>query len=64
MKSITFLMHNIFAMGGTVKAVTQLANVLADKGHDVEIISVFKGSKSPYFKLHNNIKVTSLIDRI
>lgn len=62
MKSITFLMHNIFAMGGTVKAVTQLANVLADKGHDVEIISVFKGSKSPYFKLHNNIKVTSLID--
>ena len=31
MKSITFLMHNIFAMGGTVKAVTQLANVLADK---------------------------------
>ncbi|MEL0537951.1 glycosyltransferase family 4 protein [Staphylococcus debuckii] len=62
MKSITFLMHNIFAMGGTVKAVTQLANVLADKGHDVEIISVFKGSKTPYFKLHGNIKVTALVD--
>lgn len=62
MKSITFLMHNIYAMGGTVKAVTQLANVLAVKGHNVEIISVFKGSKAPYFKLHQDIKVKALVD--
>lgn len=62
MKSITFLMHNIYSMGGTVKAVTQLANVLAVKGHKVEIISVFKGSKAPYFKLHQDIEVKALVD--
>lgn len=62
MKSITFLMHNIYSMGGTVKAVTQLANVLAVKGHKVEIISVFKGSKAPYFKLHQDIEIKALVD--
>ncbi|WP_105993192.1 glycosyltransferase family 4 protein [Staphylococcus simulans] len=62
MQSITFLMHNIYSMGGTVKAVTQLANVLAAKGHKVKIISVFKGSKAPYFKLHQDIEVQPLVD--
>ena len=37
-------MHNIYAMGGTVKSVTQLANTLAEKGHPVTIISVFRGA--------------------
>lgn len=62
MKSITFLMHNIYAMGGTVKAVTQLANVLAANGHEVEIISVFKGNKTPYFKLREDVTITPLVD--
>ena len=35
-------MHNIYAMGGTVKSVTQLANTLAEKGHPVTIISVLE----------------------
>ena len=50
MKSFTFFMHNIYAMGGTVKSVTQLANTLAEKGHPVTIISVFRGADSPYFE--------------
>ena len=32
MKSFTFFMHNIYALGGTVKAVSELANTLATKG--------------------------------
>lgn len=62
MKSITFFMHNVYAMGGTVKSISQLANVLAEKGHKVEIISVFKGDSKPYFKLHKSIKVRALTD--
>lgn len=61
MKSITILMHNIFAMGGTVKAVTNLANQLAERGHPVHIISIFQGAQHPYFTIHPNIKVTSLV---
>lgn len=60
MKSITFFTHNIYAMGGTVKSISQLANVLAQKGHNVKIISVFKGSNEPYFELHPNIEITAL----
>ena len=55
-------MHNIYAMGGTVKSVTQLANTLAEKGHPVTIISVFRGADSPYFELHSAIKVKVLVD--
>ena len=62
MKSITILMHNIFAMGGTVKAVTNLANQLAERGHSVHIISIFQGAQHPYFTIHPNIKVTSLVN--
>lgn len=62
MKSFTFFMHNIYAMGGTVKSVSQLANTLAQKGHSVTIISVFRGAQSPYFDLHKDINIKVLID--
>lgn len=62
MQSITFFMHNIFAMGGTVKSISELANVLANKGHPVTIISVFKSKEMPYFELHPDIKIQTLID--
>ena len=62
MKSITFFMHNIYAMGGTVKSISQLANTLAKKGHKVEIISIFKGDLKPYFKLHDSIVIKPLIN--
>ena len=41
---------------------TQLANTLAEKGHPVTIISVFRGTDSPYFELHSAIKVKVLVD--
>ena len=62
MKSFTFFMHNIYAMGGTVESISQLANTLAEKGHPVTIISVFRGKDHPYFKLHKDIKVQVLVD--
>ncbi|MCD8900102.1 glycosyltransferase family 4 protein [Staphylococcus gallinarum] len=62
MKSITFFMHNVYAMGGTVKSISQLANTLAEKGHQVTIISVFKSNDYPYFQLHESIKIKPLIN--
>src|SRR5699024_1119693 len=53
---------NIYAMGGTVKSISQLANVLAEKGHQIEIISVFIGASQPYFDLHDSIQIRSLTD--
>ena len=62
MKSITFFMHNVYAMGGTVKSISQTANILAEKGHHVEIITIFKGADSPYFDIHESIKIKPLIN--
>ncbi|RIL72058.1 glycosyltransferase family 4 protein [Staphylococcus devriesei] len=62
MKSFTFLMHNIYAMGGTVKAVTELANTLSNKGHKVNIISVFQAQDKPYFEVNDAIHIKTLID--
>ncbi|WP_086428077.1 glycosyltransferase family 4 protein [Staphylococcus cornubiensis] len=61
MKSITFLMHNIFAVGGTVKTITNLANQLVHQGHQVTIISIFKSKKHPYFELDPRVTVKSLV---
>ena len=47
---IHIFMHNIYALGGTVKAVSELANTLADKGHHIEIISVFELKTSHILK--------------
>ncbi|PCF33820.1 glycoside hydrolase [Staphylococcus delphini] len=61
MKSITFLMHNIFAVGGTVKTITNLANQLVHQGHQVTIISIFKSKQQPYFELDSRVTVKSLV---
>ncbi len=61
MKSITFLMHNIYAVGGTVKTITNLANQLVRQGHQVTIISIFKSKDKPYFDLDSRVIVKPLI---
>lgn len=62
MKSFTFLVHNIYHMGGTTKSISNLANKLSEKGHAVKILSVFKASDEPYFKLHENIEIQPIIE--
>lgn len=62
MKSFTFLVHNIYHMGGTTKSISNLANILKEKGHTVKIISVFKASEQPYFNLHEKIEIEPIIE--
>lgn len=61
-KSITILVHNLFYMGGTTRAVTNTANMLSKQGHKVKIISTFRSQTKPYFPLEPNIKINSIID--
>lgn len=62
MKSYTFLVHNIYHMGGTTKSISNLANILSEKGHKVKIISVFKANQKPYFDLHEKIEIKPIIE--
>lgn len=59
---ITFLVYNIYGMGGTVRTVTNTANYLASRNYDVEIISVRRTSAKPMFDINSKIKITSLFD--
>lgn len=62
MKSFTFIVHNIYHMGGTTKSISNLANVLSEKGHKVKIISVFKAASNPYFNLNKQIEIIPVIE--
>ena len=61
-KSITILVHNLYYMGGTTRAVTNTANMLSEQGHTVTIISTFRSQKEPYFPLNQQIRLVSIID--
>lgn len=61
-KTITILVHNLYYMGGTTRAVTNTANLFSKQGHDVTIISTFRSQNEPYFTLDNRVKVKSIID--
>lgn len=59
---ITFIVYNIFGLGGTVRTVMNTANFFAGQGHDVEIVSIKRTSNTPLFKPDKNIKITPLYD--
>lgn len=62
MQSFTFLIHNIYYIGGTTRAIINLANTLSTRGHDVTLLSVFKSKTSPAYPIHENINVECIID--
>ncbi|MCY8597127.1 glycosyltransferase family 4 protein, partial [Bacillus vallismortis] len=59
---ITFLVYNIYGMGGTVRTVANTANYLAAQNYDVEIISVRRTRGKPMFDLDKRIKLTPIFD--
>lgn len=59
---ITFLVYNIYGMGGTVRTVVNTANYFASKNHDVEIISVRRTSAKPMFDIDKKVNITPIFD--
>ena len=62
MQSFTFLIHNIYHIGGTTRSITHLANELSEKGHDVTILTVFKNGTQMAYPLHPSITIDYIID--
>lgn len=62
MKKITILALHL-NYGGIERFITNLANSLSND-YDVEIISTYKITDKPFFKLNNNIKVKYLITNL
>lgn len=59
---ITFLVYNIYGMGGTIRTVVTTANYFASKDYDVEIISVRKTRAKPMFDIDERVKLTPIFD--
>ncbi|TPQ20527.1 glycosyltransferase family 4 protein [Streptomyces sporangiiformans] len=58
---LCFLLHNAYAIGGTVRATLNLANALAAR-HEVEIVSVFRTAERPLLELSRQVRLVPLVD--
>ena len=62
-RRITFLMVCASGTGGVPRAVFSVANELARRAHDVEVVSVYRTHREPYVSVHPAINITYLEDR-
>ncbi|MER6995019.1 glycosyltransferase family 4 protein [Streptomyces sp. NPDC000410] len=58
---VSFLIHTIYGIGGTIRTTLNLAEELADR-HEVEIVSVFRHRDVPLFAIDPRITVVPLVD--
>ncbi|MFJ6214351.1 glycosyltransferase family 4 protein [Streptomyces sp. NPDC092296] len=58
---ISFLIHNAYGIGGTIRSTVNLSSALAER-HEVEIVSVHRVADQPALHLDPRVSLVSLID--
>ncbi|GLV74624.1 glycosyltransferase family 4 protein [Streptomyces hygroscopicus] len=58
---ISFLIHNAYGIGGTIRTTYNLARTLGEQ-HDVEIVSVFRHRDQPIFDPGPHVRLSHLVD--
>ncbi|WP_435238991.1 glycosyltransferase family 4 protein [Streptomyces sp. YPW6] len=58
---ISFLLHNAYGIGGTIRTTFTLARTLAEQ-HDVEIVSVFRHRDAPVLGAPEGVTLRHLVD--
>lgn len=58
---ITFLIHNVYGVGGTIRTTLNLAAALADD-HEVTIVSMLRHRARPRFTVDPRVNVVHLVD--
>ncbi|MFI2373228.1 glycosyltransferase family 4 protein [Streptomyces sp. NPDC018833] len=59
---ISFLLHNAYGIGGTIRTTFNLARTLAER-HEVEIVSVFRHRDEPTMGAPEGVTLKHLVDR-
>ncbi|MEU8822178.1 glycosyltransferase family 4 protein [Streptomyces sp. NPDC048636] len=59
---ISFLLHNAYGIGGTIRSTFNVAGALAAR-HSVEIVSVIRTVDTPSLPLHPAVRLRPLIDQ-
>jgi glycosyltransferase involved in cell wall biosynthesis len=62
-RRVTILLRSAWGMGGTIRTVHNLAGHLASRGYEVEILSVYRSRRKPFFAFPPGVRVTALDDR-
>ncbi|MGV9314861.1 glycosyltransferase family 4 protein [Streptomyces sp. NPDC003691] len=58
---ISFLLHNAYGIGGTIRTTFTLAEALAER-HDVEIVSVFRHRETPRMGAPRGVTLRALVE--
>ncbi|MFF8954623.1 glycosyltransferase [Streptomyces sp. NPDC014894] len=58
---ISFLLHNAYGIGGTIRTTFNLAQTLAER-HEVEIVSVFRHRDTPLMGAPDGVAMKHLVD--
>ncbi|GEB27881.1 glycosyltransferase family 4 protein [Enterococcus casseliflavus] len=59
---VTFIVYNIYGIGGTVRTVVNTANYLVNNGYDVSIMSIKKTFDTPKFEIDKQVKLVPLLN--
>ncbi len=59
---VLFLLNDGFGIGGTITTTFNLAGALADRGHDVEVLSTTRRRDVPHLPLHPAVRLMSLVE--
>ena len=62
MTLIRLLIENAYVGGGTARTISSTASALADRGHDVEIVSVLRRRREPTFPIDPRVRLYPLVD--
>ncbi len=59
---VLFLLNDGFGIGGTITTTFNLAGALADRGHEVEVLSTTRRRDVPHMPLHPAVRLMSLVE--
>lgn len=61
-RKISFLLFNLYGIGGTIRSTVNLSGALAEAGHDVEIVSMIRTRDTPALPVHPRVRVVPLVE--
>lgn len=59
---ITFLIANLYGIGGTIRSTANLSRALADLGHEVRVVSVLRTLDAPPLAFDPRVRLAHLVD--
>jgi glycosyltransferase involved in cell wall biosynthesis len=59
---VLFLLNDGFGIGGTITTTFNLAGALADRGHEVEVLSTIRRRDVPHMPLHPAVRLMALVE--